>query len=55
MLEITRIYNIFYVLLLEKFKEKVRKDTNILKYKNKTNNKNKVKSKIYYKIRYRKP
>ena len=43
-----------YVLLLEKYKGKRAYNTNAPEYKVKTNSKDKVKSIVYYKIRYSK-
>ena len=55
LLLVISIYFMFYVLLLKIYKGKRDRDTNTPKYKIKTFKINKVKGKINYKIRYRKP
>ena len=47
--------NIFFILLLEVYKGKYQRDTNVPKYEFESNNKEKVKSLIYNRIRYKKP
>ena len=51
---IIRSFNILFILLIEIYKRKLDWDINILEHKNKTNNKDKVISIIYYKVNYRK-